>query len=323
MADLRLAAAAAGVPSSDMDAMMTSPRAHGELPRPYNLAACLLAAAVAAARWRSDGRCFAKRRNRPRTSCLPPCPHLTLQLPHTASAGHHDHDDEAYEDAGGLFELPSVDDLEVAAAAAAAAMEALATHGQNLAESSSGDDSDDGDSDDSSSNDEDGSGSEAMDVDGEGGGAAARVSVSLLPDPARPGAVRLALAVVPAPAAPGLEVEEDSSPLVSSSSEDESSSSSDGGAESDEGEPLDYNQMRGLIDKAYAAVDAEDEESAGFGGGPKALHAALGLQEGAPSLADVQLQAGEARTHVGNVTAVVEDMAVVQGLSNMPALAEG
>jgi len=225
-----------------------------------------------------------------------------------------------------------VDDLEVAAAAAAAAMDALATHGQSLGESSSSGDDDS----DSSDDDEDDSSSEgdAMEVDGaEGaagrGAATPRVYVSLQPHPARADAVQLSISVAapPPPAPDGAEAEEDSSPLVSSSSSSSEDDSSDDDdpveAGSDGGAPLDYAQMRGMIDAAYAAVDAEDEEAVASRGGPKALHEALGLQEGAPSLAFVQLVAGEAKTHVGNVTAVVEDMAVVQGLTNMPALSEG
>lgn len=53
----------------------------------------------------------------------------------------------------------------------------------------------------------------------------------------------------------GPEAEEDSSPLPSSSeSLDEGSSVS-----SDAGEPMDYDQMRDMITRAYQVVDEEDQ----------------------------------------------------------------
>ncbi|KIY96765.1 hypothetical protein MNEG_11199 [Monoraphidium neglectum] len=235
--------------------------------------------------------------------------------------------EEAYGDASG-FELPSVDDLEVAAAAAAAAMEAFA------GESSSSSDDEDSSSGDSSSSEED---EDMEDVEGDGPRQdgqqqqepAVRVLLQASPDGG--GGIRLSISVAPsaavAAAAAGPEVEEDSSPLPSSSDDSSSDSSSDAGDDgaADAEGPLDYEKMRGMIDAAYAVIDEEDDEAGGGGGGggPRALHESLGLREGAPSLEGVRVEASDPLVHVGNVTAVVEDMAVVQGLINMPALAEG
>lgn len=314
--DLQQAALAAGVSAADMDVVMGSPRARGGL----GIRAVLPYASAP------------RSRHSRRRVLHGDCKHAAPSL----HAARQDPDEVAYEDTS-PFELPNVDDLEVAAAAAAAAMEALATHGQTVGEDSSSEDEDDSDEDEDEDSDEDGSsGDEEMEVAAgndqpqqaaaghppqlQQGQLRPLVRVSLQPNPAAAESVQLSIQVMTAPAE-GAEVEEDSSPVQTSSDEgdDSSSSSSDDDMESD-AEPIDYDQMRSMIDAAYAAVDEAD---AGACGGPKALHEALGLSEGVPNLQDMKITYQDELMHIGNVTAVVEDMAVVQGLVNMPALDEG
>eukprot|EP00197_Chlamydomonas_leiostraca_P008582 CAMPEP_0202883978 /NCGR_PEP_ID=MMETSP1391-20130828/40269_1 /ASSEMBLY_ACC=CAM_ASM_000867 /TAXON_ID=1034604 /ORGANISM="Chlamydomonas leiostraca, Strain SAG 11-49" /LENGTH=200 /DNA_ID=CAMNT_0049567079 /DNA_START=34 /DNA_END=633 /DNA_ORIENTATION=+ len=156
----------------------------------------------------------------------------------------------------GITELPNVDDLEVAAAAAAAALEVLAPPSSDEDDDSSEEDSDD----ESSGSDED-----ASMEDAPGSSAQHPVRVGIHPDPSDSARVVLTLTIVSgpglrgrvlaAPAATGPEVEYDSDAMTSSESSEESSSESD--SESEGGEPMDYDEMRAMISKAYAAVDEE------------------------------------------------------------------
>lgn len=73
-----------------------------------------------------------------------------------------------YEDPG-IFDLPNVDDLEVAAAAAAAALEVLAPAPRSDSSSSSDDDSDDESSDEESSSEEDSDSDDSSSSDDEAG----------------------------------------------------------------------------------------------------------------------------------------------------------
>lgn len=101
-----------------------------------------------------------------------------------------------------------------------------------------------------------------------------KLRVQLAVNPADPTTLSLSLLPAPAPTTrptAGREAETDSSPETSSSEESESEEESDGG------EPLDYDGMKDLITKAYAAVDEEDEEDIKVGGrGVNALEALVG-----------------------------------------------
>lgn len=124
-----------------------------------------------------------------------------------------------------VFELPSVDDLEVAAAAAAAALEVLAPAQMRPVDSSE-DSSDDSSSDEDSDSDED-TGDSAEDSSEEGGDAPPGgrtkegVSLQLQVDDA---SGRVAVRLVASEEAGDVEMREaetDSSPLTSSSSSDD------------------------------------------------------------------------------------------------------
>ncbi|KAF5826511.1 hypothetical protein DUNSADRAFT_2869 [Dunaliella salina] len=198
------------------------------------------------------------------------------------------------------FDLPNVDDLEVAAAAAAAALDVLAPGGEEgeeeeEEETSSSDEEDSSSEEDNSSSsesEEEGIKPDVMAIDGtlpqqpqleQQQQQQQPVRVALHTSPLDPSSVKLVLTVVDAapkagkdlqvrdsrkalkrqgrPDASGQEVEMDSSPLVSSDSESSSSSSEE------EAEPMDYDQMQTMISKAYEVADEEDEEDGGKGGG--------------------------------------------------------
>lgn len=184
----------------------------------------------------------------------------------------------------GMFELPNVDDLEVAAAAAAAAMQAMRELGQASSSSSSGtDDSsgtssgtdDSGTGSDTTSDDED----DAEDTMGRGapGPPLQSAHQALQVHDGQPQA--LALRLLPGPE--GLRVQlqlglADLSTGVSdppahtthmhattahgngngSSSSRGGTTSSDKSAEDSDAESLDYGEMRAFIDQAYARCGA-------------------------------------------------------------------
>ncbi|KAG2433463.1 hypothetical protein HXX76_008520 [Chlamydomonas incerta] len=230
-----------------------------------------------------------------------------------------------------MFELPSVDDLEVAAAAAAAALEVLAPAQKRRADSSDDDSSDDSSSDEDSDSDDD------SDEDSEeAGGALASdratggVSLQLQVDDATGRVVVRLAASGDADDVAMREAETDSSPLTSSSSssddEAEAAAATSRMVDDEELEALDHDGLRDLITRAYAVADAEDgeeEEGGGGGGGRNALQD-LGLPAEAPELgADVVVTSEDAMEPAGTCLSVLEGMVVMQGLANSRPLADG
>ncbi|MEW5300966.1 MAG: hypothetical protein WDW36_003852 [Sanguina aurantia] len=242
------------------------------------------------------------------------------------------------------WDLPSVDDLEVAAAAAAAALDIFAPPPRAV---SSDEDSSDEDSDD---DDEDG------DSPMLGASAAAEhttVRVKLLvPDSAAAAtdgsscAIKLQLSYhtsVPAPvlaaatlagarryvkggaaarAAAACETQADSSPLASS---DESSSSSDEEEVTSKGGGpiMGLDEMRAMITKACEIVDEDEDGGGGGAEGVKlgGMKEALGLPEITPL--DVEVGPNDAIQPAGIVMSVMDGMIVLMGSANAPVLSEG
>lgn len=243
-------------------------------------------------------------------------------------------------DDSSFLELPSVDDLEVAAAAAAAALEALAPPIQSSESDSSEDDSSDSDDDDSSSSGDSSDGSGGSDAEPTAG----RGLIYAPPDPSA-GPPLLRVRILPSPAADHVvmqlhvlsnasenaatatvrdaamrEAESDSSPFTSS---DESDVGMAAVAVDDaEGEEvLDRDAMHAMIERAYAAVDEEEDEEGGAGA-RNALQD-LGLPDSAPSLEGLAVLPDDALEPAGLVLSVLDGMLVVQGQANSRPLAEG
>ncbi|MEW5313563.1 MAG: hypothetical protein WDW38_005121 [Sanguina aurantia] len=226
------------------------------------------------------------------------------------------------------WDLPSVDDLEVAAAAAAAALDIFAPPPRAV---SSDEDSSDEDSDD---DDEDG------DSPMLGASAAAEhttVRVKLLvPDSAAAAtdgsscAIKLQLSYhtsVPAPVLAaatlaGARRYADSSPLASS---DESSSSSDEEEVTSKGGGpiMGLDEMRAMITKACEIVDEDEDGGGGGAEGVKlgGMKEALGLPEITPL--DVEVGPNDAIQPAGIVMSVMDGMIVLMGSANAPVLSEG
>ncbi|GAX75094.1 hypothetical protein CEUSTIGMA_g2538.t1 [Chlamydomonas eustigma] len=233
---------------------------------------------------------------------------------------------------GEVVGLPSVNDLDVAAAAAAAALEVLAPPSNDSSE-----EEEDSDEDDSSDEDTESSSSEREDEEmveeyslnrSLNGDKIQQEAVVAKIDVKSDGNVALTVivqkgiqaAMMKSGSSPvrrdGMECEPDSSPLssvVSSSSSDEDSSESDI-------EEMDMDQMKELIDKAYAEHDEEDAEDAKTFAAP---HKELGLSEAPEPLDEVQALDGEMLDPAGSVMSLFEGMVVVQGPANSRALSEG